>query len=185
MENQNQSLLAIVGQTVEIEKMLIESGGELTAEIEAALIVNEQSLAEKADGYHNIIERFKALDNHYSKKAEFYAQIAKQCDGVVERLKANIELAMTTLKVIEIKGEDIRFKLSPTAGKLILVDEDMIPVEFKKEVSQTEIQKDALKAALQKGPVAGAKLEKGLSLRAYANIPDKTTKTKSAKKIEG
>lgn len=182
---ENQSLLAIVGQTVEIEKMLIESGGELTAEIEAALIVNETSLAEKADGYHNIIERFEALEGHYNKRAAFYAQISKQCAGVVDRLKTNIKIAMAELKVSEIKGEDVRFKLTETAGKLILEDEDLIPLEFKTEVSETVVQKDALKAALKNGPVAGAKIEKGYSLRAYANIPDKSTKQKSAKKIEG
>lgn len=182
---ENQSLLAIVGKTVEIEKMLIESGGELTPEIEAALIVNEQSLSEKADGYHNIIERFDALGDHYSKRAAFFAQISKQCAGVVDRLKGNIKIAMSELKVDEIKGADVRFKLVTTSGKLIIEDEEMVPVEFKQEVINTVIQKDALKAALQAGEVPGAKLEKGYSLRAYANLPDKETKPKKAKKIEG
>lgn len=41
-DQDSKSLVGIVSETVSIERMLIESGGELTPEIEAHLAVNAQ-----------------------------------------------------------------------------------------------------------------------------------------------
>ncbi len=55
----------IVNEAMQIEQMLMESGGEITPEIDQALAVNSNSLVEKVDSYHHIIERFEALEGHY------------------------------------------------------------------------------------------------------------------------
>ena len=174
----NKSLMNIVNESVAIENMLIESGGELTPEIEQALRVTEENLTAKADGYHLIIERFDTLEAYYKSRAEFFKQVSTQCSNVVSRLKNNIKYAMAELNVDEIKGLDVRFKLTPTSGSLVIEDEELIPIEFKTEVVSTVLNKPAVKAALSVGGVVpGAKLEKGSSLRVFANLPNKKTKT--------
>lgn len=173
---ENKSLVAIVGESMSLERMLIESGGEVTPEIESFLAVNSTELAAKVDGYHMIIDRFDSLKKYYADKADFFKIISGQCDNASKRLKENIKFAMIEMGVDEIKGHDMRFKLSSGAGKLVIDDKEMIPVEFKHEVVDTEIKSAELKEALKKGPVSGAHIEPTQSVRAYANLPEKKTK---------
>ena len=175
---ENKSLYLIVNEAMQIEQMLMESGGEVTPEIEMALSVNSSELANKVDGYQHIIERFNSLADHYKARAEFFKTIAGQCKTASDRLKDNIKFAMIELGVDEVKGQDMRFKLSTTSGTLVIEDAEMVPVEFKTEVITTEIDKKSLKEAALKGDVPGVKIEPGHSLRSYANTPEKKSKTK-------
>lgn len=177
---ENKSLVAIVNEAFSLEQMLIESGGEITPEIENALSVNSNEMTTKLDGYHHIIERFESLESHYKDRALFFNQVGTQCKNAVSRLKENIKFAMMEMGIDEVRGSDVRFKLSKTSGTLEITDKELVPVEFKSEVITTEIDKKALKEALQKGePIQGAELKEGYSLRAYANTPDKKKKVEA------
>lgn len=166
---ENKSLISLVSDTTKIELMLIESHGELTPEIEAALSVKETQLAEKVDGYAHVLDRLESLESHYKQKAEFYASVSKQCKSAAQRLVENLKFAMNTLGVDEIHGHDIRFKKAPTTGTLNIIDEELIPVEYKAEKVVTEIDKKRLKDDLKTKQIPGAQLEPGYSLRVYAN----------------
>lgn len=173
---ENKSLYLIVNEAMALEQQLMESGGEITPEIESALAVNQESLMEKADGYQHVIERFESLSEHYAARAEFFATIGKQCKTAAERLKNNIKFAMIEMGVDELRGQDIRFKVTPTSGTLHIDDEEMIPVEFKTEIVKTEVDKKSLKEALKSSEIPGARLEPGFSIRTYANTPEKKSK---------
>lgn len=177
---ENKSLVSIVNQAMDIERVLMESGGEITESIELALAVNSKELAEKVDGYHMVIERFEALETHYKSRSDFFKTISGQCKSVVNRLKDNIKFAMQEMGAEEIRGNDMRFKLSPTQGRLVIEDPEMIPVEFKTEIVETKIDEKSIKEALKSSEVPGAKLEPGFSLRTYANIPDRKSKKEVA-----
>lgn len=178
---QNKTLALIVNEALILEKMLIESGGEVNPEIEKALAVNSQELALKVDGYVEIIERFESLEAYYKTRAEYFKDISSRCKKAVDRLKENIKYGMNELGIDEIKGVDMRLKVSQTSGSLKITDEEMIPVEFKKEEIKTVIDTKALKEAIAKGlEVKGAEIIPGFSLRAYANTPEKKSKKKEA-----
>jgi Siphovirus Gp157 len=173
----NKALLSIVSDSVNIEKMLIESGGELTPEIAEMLQVTEAEMSSKVDAYHMIIERFDALKNHYLSRSDYFKTISKQCENASRRLKDNIKIAMINLGTDEIKGNDMRFKLVDGAGSLVIEDEEMIPVEYKEVVIETVILKDKLKEDLKKDiEIPGARIEPTSSVRTYANIPERKTK---------
>jgi hypothetical protein len=173
---ESKSLITIVNESASIESMLIESGGELTDDISKLLSVNVDEISSKVDGYNMIIDRFDSLKKYYISKSDFFKNISIQCDNASRRLKENIKYAMIEMNVDEIKGHDMKFKLSETSGKLVIDDPEMIPVDFKFEKITTEIKNVELKEALKHGFVSGAHIEKSQSLRAYANLPDKKTK---------
>jgi hypothetical protein len=50
-------IYALIFESNQIAERLIESGGELTPELESALDKNEMSLAQKTDSYSVITER--------------------------------------------------------------------------------------------------------------------------------
>lgn len=181
MSENNKSLVLIVNEAMNLEQMLMESGGEINEAMEKALAVNSQELALKTDGYVEIIERFDSLSDHYKRRAEFYAKIAAQCSNASERLENNIKFAMQELGVDEIKGVDTRFKLTATSGSLKITDEEMVPVEYKIEKVVTSLDNKAIKGALSNGKeVPGAELIPGKSLRVYANTPERKSKKKEA-----
>lgn len=168
--------MILVNEASALEQMLIDSGGEITPEIENALVVKDQLLPEKIDNYSLIMERFEHLSEHYKSRAEMFIQIAKQCQNVQERLKENIKQAMLTLEVEEVQGFDIRFKLSKSKPKVVIFAEEVIPTEYKKEVTTIVVDKDKLREDLSIGLVSGAKLEQSYSLRTYANTPKQKSK---------
>lgn len=180
MEN-NKSLALIVNEALIIEKMLIESSGEVNEDIEKALAVNSQELALKVDGYVEIISRFESLEDYYKARADYFKEISSRCKKAVDRLKENIKFGMNELRTDEIKGLDMRFKVTPTSGTLKITDEETIPVEFKKEEIRTVIDTKSLKEAISKGlKIEGAEVIPGFSLRSYANTPERKSKKKEA-----
>lgn len=169
---ENKSLMSIVEQTADLETLLIESGGELTPEIEALLAVNEKELASKADGYAMVIERMEDIAQFYKRKAEALNKLAKAAEGVATGCKERIKFAMQTLNTNEIAGNDIRFKLQPTNPSCLIENEDEVDPLYKKAVTEIKIDKKKIAEDLKLGvPVKGAKLIENLSLRTYPVNP--------------
>lgn len=176
----NKSLITLVSESNDLERMLIESGGELTPEIEAMLQVKGAQLPDKVDAYHFTKDRFATLETYYKERANFYYNIAKQCGAVQDRLVENLKYAMNELHTDELVGHDVKFKLSKSKAKLVIDDPEMVPVAYKTEVITTQIEKEKLRADLEIGEVAGAHLEPSFSLRTYANTPNKKTEKAGA-----
>jgi hypothetical protein len=173
------SLVKIVNEVSLLEQKLIESEGQLTPEIEALLAVSGEMLPAKVDNYSMVLERFDALSEHYKERAAFFSKIAKQCEGVQDRLKENIKFAMKTLNVDELSGQDVKFKLQKVKSKVVIEDESLIPDDYYKSEIVHTLQKDKLKGDLEIGPIPGARLEESVSLKTYA-----ATTTKKGKKNE-
>jgi hypothetical protein len=167
--SENKSLVSIVSEVNQIETMLIESGGEITPEIECALAVRDASVATKVDGYSYILDRLESLEEHYKNQAAFFSVISKQCKGAKDRLKDNLKGAMQEMGLDEIKGNDFRFKLSNSKPALEILDLGVVPKGYKKEVITVEIDKKALADDLAVGEIPGARLVPSFSLRKYAN----------------
>lgn len=169
---ENKSLITLVQESNSLELMLIESDGQLTPEIEAALSVQNLSMEEKVDGYAFMLEKMKAMEEFYAARAEYMSKIAERCSAAQKRLKDNLKFAMDQLHTDTLQGSDVRFKLVPTSGKLVITDEEMIPVEYKKEVTTTEIDKKALKEAAKNKKIPGAQYIPDFSIRTYSTLPN-------------
>ena len=165
----NNSLVAIVREVATLETLLIESGGELTPEIEAMLTVKEVNLPEKVDGYEAIMDRLDSLEGMYKERAKMFSTAAKSLGMAQDALKERLKFAMKELGVTELMGNDIRFKLSASKPRLVIEDEKLVPKEYKQETVMIEVKKDLLTEDLKIGSVPGARLEESVSLRKYVN----------------
>lgn len=158
----------IINEFSRLDSILIESGGELTEELEQALALNEKNLQSKVDGYKLYIE-------HLEKRAEYFKQIEneakdarKMFENVQDRLKDRIKSVMSFLNVNEIEGESYRFKLIDGKDKLVIHDENAISDEYKKEVVSLELDKEKLMKDLQAGlKIDGVDIQVVKSLRTY------------------
>lgn len=163
------SLVSIVREVATLETLLIESGGELTPEIESMLTVKEVNLPEKVDNYEAMLDRLESIEGLYKERAKMFSTAAKSLGNAQDTLKERLKFAMKELGVTELMGHDIRFKLSATKPRLVIDDEKLVPKDYKVEVVTTEVQKDKLAEDLKIGSVAGAHLEESFSLRKYVN----------------
>lgn len=162
------SLRELVSISTSIETALIENGGELTPEIEAALAVKDMQLPEKVDGYSLVMDRMASVADFYAQKAELFLRLSKAAESVIEKCKDNLKFAMTELKVDELQGHDFKFKLQNSAPAVIIEDESKISESYK--VIKTTIDKKKIGEDLKLGvPVEGARLERGQYVRQYAN----------------
>ena len=178
MSEENKSLITLAKESNQLEVMLLESGGEVTPEIEAMLTVKEVNLPSKVDNYYHVMHRLDGLEIHYKEMADKFQKAAKTFSGASKSLKDRLKIAMRELGEDEIKGNDFRFKLSNSKPSLIIEDDKVIPKDYFVQVTETVLEKDRLLEDLKIGEVAGARLEPSFSLRSYVNTPKATKKAK-------
>lgn len=168
----SKSLVRLAEESAKIEIALAESGGELTPEIEAMLAEIDVKLPEKVENYAMLMDRMDDLAEFYESRMEMLAKMKSAAIKVVERCEQNLKLAMEKTGETEIKGVDVRFKLSPTAGKVVIENEELIDPAYTVIEQVRKIEKKRIGEDLKAGvPVKGARLEVGTSLRRYANTP--------------
>lgn len=165
----SKSLAEITKDAQSIELMLIESGGELTPELEAMLDANTDELAEKVDRYAHYIDRLERSEQYYSDKSEAYENIALGHENAILFLKDRIKSAMTALGASKIEGVEHKVSMSQTKGRLVL-DEPNLSIKYVKEVRTLEPDKPRIRADLEAGQkIEGACIVYGHSLRITPN----------------
>ena len=167
------TLTALVTEAMMIARQLMESGGELTPELEAALDVNQESLMRKVDGFVAIEDQFQAQEYYWKRKRDACDVIYKSFSGQIDRLRERVKFVMNEMGVTELKGDEHRYKLGKSVGRLIIEDEAKVPAEFKMIVQLTQVDKERVKAMLKDGfEVPGAKLLEEGRLSVYENRKD-------------
>lgn len=162
-ESEN-SLVRLVELSVSVETKLLESGGELTPEVEEMLEVVAEELPAKVDSYKAVMDRLALSEEFYSDRAAEYKKAAKACEKAIERLKDNVKFAMRQLDAKAIEGQDTRFTITEMASKVVLTD--VVPELFMKQVIKYEPDIDAIRSALVMGDkLPFAKLQEVFALR--------------------
>lgn len=172
MTGESKSLLSLVAQASDIETMLIQSGGEITPEIESLIEANEIELPEKIDNYALVMDRMQAISEFYKRKADVFLRLAKAADNVTNKCKDNLKLSMQAAGVNELAGFDVKFTLSNSNPSCVIENESAIEGAYKVTEVITRVDKKKILEDLKLGvPVKGARLEQTKSLRQYANTP--------------
>lgn len=166
----NPNLFQLTREAQTIVLALIESGGELTPEIESRIEANETALMRKVDGYVYYDDHFDAQIDLLKRKEEGLRSIRKGIENAKERLRENIKAAMLAMKTDVLTGDEYRFKISKRAPKLVIDNEAAIPQDYKIIVQSTTVDKETLGAALRDGfTVPGARLEEVKALLTQPN----------------
>ena len=169
----NLKLTEIVAQAASLESLLIESGGELTPDLEALLNEVEKNLTEKADGYSAVLARLEHAQAGWAEQAEKYQRVASSIGFLRSQLKERIKMAMIAMGRDEIRCGLVRFKLQKTNPSLV-IDDKMLPLSYQIVETTYKPDKERIRSELKAGAtIPGATLQSGQCLREYANKEDK------------
>jgi hypothetical protein len=163
------SLYALVAESQNITSALIESGGQLSPELEEALINLEVKLPSKIDAYAAVLERMEMEEEYWKAKAKQYQSIAKGCLNVREKIKESLKTAAEALGSDELLGVDSRFKITNSNPKLI-IDQQLLSEDYLVKKVIFEPDSDKIKDDLKAGKeISGAWFLNSKSIRIYAN----------------
>ena len=102
------SLYQITEQYKQIAESLIESGGEVSPDIEEALKINQQNLQEKAVNYGYIIKQSELECDMIDAEIQRLTKMKKARQNAIEELKARLTSAMTYFEINEIKSPTLK-----------------------------------------------------------------------------
>lgn len=153
-----------------LEQLLIESGGEITPEIEQEMALNPQTIADLVDVKFVSIERLEKAQEFFKAKADAFAKIASSLGSAQDFINSSIKQYMIENDKKVLAGGDYQFKLANSAPKVKIVSEDTIDPVYKKEKVEFVIDKKKIGDDLKAGiPVEGCVLEEVYSLRKSIN----------------
>lgn len=157
----NLSLYKITEEQRLINELLEASDGELTPELEEALMLNEANLQQKAMGYAYTIKDFEALEERISAEIARLQARKKSAQRCLSTLKKTLSTAMVEFGIPTIKQDTHTISLHRSKA-VVIEDENRIPAEFTKV--EVKIDKTKLKDSLKRGEVAGAYLQENISV---------------------
>lgn len=168
--SKKQTLTEIISEARAQNQELIESFGELTPELEAAIELNEKNLQSKVDNYYF---RIQDLVN----QLEIFKNIKKQADQgrnmiqrSIDRLKWNMEMGLKVMELKQVLGNYSKFTLTKTKQKVIITDPEKIPLNLTRAKTEISPDLEAIYDYLSKGgTLEGAYLEDNYYLRATGN----------------
>lgn len=163
------SLIAITREIQAIESAIIESGGELSAELEERICTATIMQELKCDAYSAIIARCNSIKAEYEAQVESLAKVANTASLISKKLKNNIKEALKELGTTELNGQITRFKLSSSKPKVTIINIELLPKEFYARAVTYTPDLELIAEAIKAGQVVpGAELTPSYSLRTYA-----------------
>jgi anti-sigma28 factor (negative regulator of flagellin synthesis) len=138
---------------------------ELTAELEEALIINQDQLQSKAVNYAKVIANFQAESDAIDQEIKRLKAMKESRDKKVEWLKESVKKAMLVSGIEKV--ESPLFKLSVRRSEAVEVDVvESLPSAFQNVKNVVTADKVAIKEAIKRGEfVMGARIIENFNLQ--------------------
>jgi hypothetical protein len=152
----SKSIFNIQQEYINLLNQLEESDGELTPELEQALIIAEQELEIKSVGYAHVIRKVESDVGIIAAEIKRLQALKKAKETTVERLKTSVETAMELFGIKKVETPTMVLTLRPSES-VTIEDESKLPKEFIVAKTTYTPDKVAIKKAIKAGePVSGA-----------------------------
>lgn len=162
------NLIEILFQKSELEKLLEDTTGELTPELEEQIKQIDVLEKGKVDALAGVFERIAVNSERIEKRIEEYSKAVKTLTTVEKRIKEHIKASMLASGQSRIEGDDHYFLVSKLKDKIIIDDPDQVPQYFKKTKILIENDLEAIRESIKDNiPVEGVRTEENYSLRKY------------------
>ena len=162
----NKSIYQIESEYRLLAESLIESGGELTPEIETQLQISKSDLQNKSVSYSFVIKQLESDILQIESEVKRLNDLKKARSKTVERLEETLKNAMILFDVQKIESPLVTISLRNSESVEVL-HLALLPDEFKKtSIPVVSADKAAIKEAIKEGIVVqGAILKKNQSIQ--------------------
>jgi hypothetical protein len=137
------NIFQIKNEYLAISEQLQENGGELTAELETLLKINESQLVEKSTGYVQVIKHLESELTVIDLEIKRLTALKKARTTTIERMENTIKEAMELYEKESIETPLYKIGLRKSVKTVVDIDElpdSCIKIE-RKNISLTEIKK--------------------------------------------
>lgn len=160
----SKSIFNIQQEYIDLLNQLEESDGELTPELEQALVINQQELEVKSVGYAHVIRKIEGDVDLIAAEIKRLQALKKAKETTVDRLKTSIESAMDLYGIRKVETPTMVLSLRPSES-VTVEDEIVLPKEY--VVAKTTYSPD--KVAIKKAIKAGEKIS-GATITVNQNL---------------
>jgi hypothetical protein len=140
----------ITTEFLQLEAQLIENGGELTPELETALIINKDELQHKSIQYGYVIKSLSdnvdAIDNEINR----LQAIKKTNENAIDRLKDTLSSAMQLFGIPELKTPTLKINFRKSE-QVVVNDVNALPSDYKTIKVTEQADKIKIKQAIKSG----------------------------------
>lgn len=143
------------------------SEGEVTPELEQALIINEAQLQEKATNYGYVIKNFEyevdAIDNEIKRLKE----LKERREKAIDRMKQSVTNAMQLYGIEKVESSFLKLSFRKSESVEVINEAQLLP-EFTTTKVTTTPNKVAIKSAIQSGQIVDGAIivqKKNLQIR--------------------
>lgn len=158
------SLFQISNEASLLASALIE--GELSEELENALIINQTELQEKAINYGYVIKSIESDVDIIEAEIKRLQALKTSRSNAIERMKEAVLKAMDIYGIQKVESPTLKLSIRNNAPSVEVLNEYQIPDSYKKTKVKTTIFKTAIKKDIESGlEVPGAVLTRKTSLQ--------------------
>lgn len=147
------TLRSLTAEALTIEQKLLESGGEITPEIEADLSLNDENMAIKIDGYALMLGRMDQMIEYHKQLMTQHAAHIATIEKAKEWMLSNLLGTAERLQRDSLNGNEWVVKARTNPPKVEITDETLISDDFKVTKTTQTIDKkkigDGLKLGIQ------------------------------------
>ena len=137
--------------------------GEITLEIEEALIITENELQQKSIAYLEVIKQKESFNSLIDNEIKRLQQLKKVNGNIIERLETNLLLAVRTFGTFSVGLQKFGTRKS---SQVIVNDVNLLPEKYKVIKVTEAADKMALKKAIESGEqIEGVYIQENLNLK--------------------
>ncbi len=166
----SKSLPTLLNEASELENQLVALAGELTPELEQALMQLEIAIPNKVQNYINLLDRLELETDHLYDKGQKFLMASKALGNLRQKLLDNIKNTMVNNQLSELRGSDEVFTITKGKPKVVVGPDAKLPPELVETTIETRPRKDEIRARLERGDLFhGISLEPTVVLKRRIN----------------
>jgi hypothetical protein len=157
------SIYQLTTEAKELASLLSE--GEITPEIENALVINQTDLQTKALNYGYVVKSFQDDVEAIEAEIKRLQGLKTTRSNAIERMKSAVLEAMQVYGIEKIESPTLKLSVRNNPESVDILNEYQVPDIYRKEKITVSIDKDLIKEDLKSGlEVPGAVLKRTKSL---------------------
>lgn len=162
------TLYDMTAEALDLQSVILEAGGELTPEVEAALEALDalgETAEDKLAAYGRLVANMNADAEAYRAEEKRLAERRKAIENSVNALKKRVELFLRAAGKDKIKADVWTFSLQKSPPSVYVLDQGAIPEQYLVPQPPT-IDRRAILDQLKAGAsVPGCEIQQGTHLR--------------------